>query len=304
MGILRLVRCLLAAGVEGNSMSEIRILSASQVDMYRTCSLKWHYRHREHLPEKSRSGALVLGSSVDVAVKTGIHRVRGGEATVATLRPADLLREAWDAEVRSQPALPVLWNEKGEAAAFKTAEALTVGYFRLPDIEARIARIESLDLRFELAVVDPWTGRPVPGLALQGILDVVERIEGGRLRALDLKTSASRAGWGSEDLVWHLQGSIYAWALRQLHGDRASDSVGFTVGLKLKDPIWEDRSVILGEPAQRRALATVLSAARAMEVSPPFPQPSWACPTCPWAQPCARWQDSVAAQVRRDVFAA
>ncbi len=284
-------------------MSDIRILSASQVDMYRTCSLKWHYRHREHLPEEARSGALVLGSAVDVAVKTGIHRVRAGEATVATLKPGDLLREAWDAEVGAQPALPIVWNEKGEGAAFKTAEALVVAYFNLPDVEARIARIESLDLRFELPVADPWTGKPVPGLGLQGILDVVERTEDGRLRALDLKTAASRAGWAPEDLTWHLQGSIYAWALRTLHGERASDSVAFTVGLKLKEPVWEDRSVVLGAAAQRRALATVLAAARAMEVSPPLPSPSWACPTCPWARPCAAWQDSPVSTPRRDPFA-
>ncbi len=285
-------------------MSQVRVLSATQVDAYRGCSLKWHYRYVEKVPEESRSGALVLGSAVDIAVKTGIHQIRAGEATVANLKPGDLLREAWDSELRAQPALPIAWNEKGEAAAFKTAEALVVAYFKLRDVEARIARIESLDLRFELPVVDPWTGKPVPGLGLQGILDVVERTEDGRLAACDYKTSASRAGWAPEDLTWHLQGSIYAWALRMLHGERASDSVAFTVGLKLKEPLWEDRSVVLGEAAQRRALATVLAAARAMEVSPPLPSPSWACPTCPWAGPCSRWQDTAPAALRRDPFAA
>ncbi len=225
------------------TMSTFRVLSASQLTTYATCTQQWAYRYVEKAPEESRSGALVLGSAVDVAVKTLVHQVRAGEATIATVKPKDLLHEAWGAETSSKPDVPIDWGEKGEPASLRTAEALVDAFAKLPDLEQRIARITTVDLRFELPVPDPRTGLQVAGLGVQGILDFVERGPDGRLRASDLKTS--RTGWGPEDTRWHVQGSVYAWALRDVHGDDASDDVAFTIGLKLKEPRWEDRVVRL-----------------------------------------------------------
>lgn len=285
-------------------MSNFRLLSASQLTTYATCTQQWAYRYLEKAPEESRAGALVLGSAVDVALKTLVHQVRAGEATVATVKPKDLLHEAWGAETSSKPDVPIDWGEKGEPASLRTAEALVEAYAKLPDLEPRIARIVSVDLRFELPVLDPRTGHPVPGLGVQGILDFVERAPSGKLRASDLKTSASRAGWGPDDTRWHVQGSVYAWALRELHGDDASDDVAFTIGFKLKDPVWEDRVVRLPESAQRRVLLSLIAASQGMDRATPFPQKSWACAGCAYARRCDTWQESAVIKVWRDPFAA
>ena len=284
-------------------MSEFRILSASQLDTYRTCSLKWAFRYLEKAPEESRSGALVFGTALDVTIKTLVHQVRAGEATIATVKPRDVLHEAWSAEAVATPDLPIAWGDKGEAANLKTAEALVEAFARLPDLEERIARIVSIDLRFELPVPDPRTGRPVPGLGVQGILDAVERVN-GRLRALDWKTSASRTGWAPEDLRWHVQGSVYAWALKELHGEEASEDVAFAIGLKLKKPVWEDRVASFPKAAQDRALLSLIAASQSMDRATPFPQPGWMCGGCGYARRCDRWQEEAELEVRRDPFAA
>ena len=114
--------------------------------------------------------------------------------------------------------------------------------------------------------------------------------------------TASRT-WGPSDLWQHLQGSIYAWALRHLHGDDASDDVLFDVGFKLKEPVWERRAVILGEEAQHRAIQTVLASARGMDLGVVMPTPGWSCPTCPYAERCRDWHNQSDAVVSRDVFA-
>lgn len=285
-------------------MSSARILSASQVDMYRQCSLRWHYRHVDYAPEESRSGALVVGTAVDVALKGAIHLLRSGEATPDQLKPADLVRKAWDAEITAAKDVPVLWGERNTAEkGLATATGLVESFLRLPDLPGRISGIEAVDLRFELPVSDPTTGCRVPGLTLTGILDIVERAPDGRLRALDLKTASSRAGYDSDDLRFHLQGSLYVWALREIHGDKASDEMAFTVGFKTKDPCREDRTVFLGEPARRRALLTVIHARRGMDLGLAFPQPSFLCGSCPNARRCCSWADSPNAALPRDPFA-
>lgn len=285
-------------------MSNFRLLSASQLTTYSTCTQQWAFRYIEKAPEESRAGALVLGSAVDVAIKSLVHQVRAGEATIATVKPKDLLHEAWGAETSSKADVPIDWGEKGEPASLRTAEVLVEAFAKLPDLERRIARITAVDLRFELPVRDPRTGQPVPGLGVQGILDFVERGPHGKLMASDLKTSASRAGWASDDTRWHVQGSVYVWALKELHGDDASDDVAFTIGLKLKEPLWEDRVVHLPEAAQRRVLLSLIAASQSMERATPFPQRSWACAGCAYSRRCDAWQDAAVVEVRRDPFAA
>lgn len=286
-------------------MSNFRVLSASQLTTYATCTQQWAYRYAEKAPEECRSGALVLGSAVDVALKTLVHQVRSGEATVGTVKPKELLHEAWGAETSSKSDVPIDWGEKGEPASLRTAEALVEAYAKLPDLETRIARIASVDLRFELPVLDPSTGQPVPRLGVQGILDFVERDAAGKLRALDLKTAGSRAGWSPDDTRWHVQGSVYAWALKELHGDDAADDVAFHIGFKLKEPVWEDRVVYLPAAAQRRVLLSLIAASQSMERATPFPQRSWACTSgCAYARRCDAWQETAVVEVRRDPFAA
>lgn len=284
-------------------MSNFRLLSASQLTTYATCTQQWAFRYIEKAPEESRAGALVLGSAVDVAIKTLVHQVRAGEATIATVKPKDLLHEAWGAETSSKPDVPIDWGEKGEPANLRTAEALVEAFAKLPDLEQRIARITAVDLRFELPVPDPRTGLPVHGLGVQGVLDAVERVD-GRLRALDWKTAASRAGWGPVDTRWHVQGSVYAWALKELHGDDASADVAFAIGMKLKEPVWEDRVVHLPEAAQRRVLLSLVAASQSMDRATPFPQPGWMCGGCAWARRCDTWQETAVIEIRRDPFAA
>ncbi|MCC7137775.1 MAG: PD-(D/E)XK nuclease family protein [Planctomycetes bacterium] len=285
-------------------MSNFRVLSASQLTTYATCTQQWAYRYAEKAPEESRSGALVLGSAVDVALKTLVHQVRSGEATVGTVKPKELLHEAWGAETSSKPEVPIDWGEKGAPANLRTAEALVEAFARLPDLEQRIARIVSVDLRFELPVLDPRTEQPAPGLGVQGILDFVERDADGKLRALDLKTAGSRAGWSPDDTRWHVQGSVYAWALKELHGDAAAEDVAFHIGFKLKEPVWEDRVVNLPAAARRRVLLSLIAASQSMDRATPFPQKSWACAGCAYSRRCDDWQSTPGVVLRRDPFAA
>ncbi len=282
-------------------MSAVAVLSASQVGTFSSCSLKWHFRYREKAPEERRSVALVIGSAVDVAIKTGVHLLRSGEVRVEALETERVFQAAWDAELASNK-IPIDWGKKGQDGQREMALAVTRAFLDAEDLPERVARIRSLDVRFELPVVDPVTGLEVPGLRLLGFLDAIERTPEG-LRPLDYKTAASRAGYDEQSLSTHLQGSLYSWALHQLHPEDATDEMAFQIGLKLKMPMLEDRVVTLGESARRRALLTVLHAHRAMDLGVAFPQPSFLCGGCGYQRRCAGWQDQAGPPLALDPFA-
>jgi len=178
-------------------------------------------------------------------------------------------------------------------------------FVRLPDLEQRIFPLAKRRSALRASRPRSPDGESrVPGLGVQGILDAVERVD-GRLRALDWKTSASRAGWDAESLKWHAQGSIYAWASEgDSRGTAASDDVAFCIGLKLKEPLFEDRVAQFPKAARERALLTLIAAAQSMERATPFPHPGWMCNGCAFSRRCDAWQSTARIDVRRDPFAA
>jgi hypothetical protein len=287
-------------------MSEIQIISATMVDTIRTCPLKARFRYVDRLPERARSGALVLGIAVDVAAKHIVQGLRTGEMQYGTVDAPQLLQRAWDEEIARARDVEVIWGERSsEERGRATATALLTAFAGLPDLQRRVDRIHDVDVRFHLEIPPSVVGCRVGSVAVQGVLDFVEKTPEGKYRALDLKTAGSRAGYEPEDLAVHLQGALYAFALRSLHGDQASDEFAVLLGLKLKVPAWEDRSAILGPSAQKRALLTALHAKRLLDLGIAYPVKNWGCPSCPYAEgPCAAWQDSGAALLRKDPFAA
>lgn len=267
-------------------MGIVRIVSASQVDTFRQCPLKWWFRHVKEEPERQRAAALLVGTVVDAAVKAAVYAVRDGLSPDAEA----LFAKAWGDEVGATP-VPIEWPEKGEEATKATAHDLVVSFLARPDLTAWVGRIEAVDVRIDLPVVDPRTGREVPDLRIVGIMDLVERDEHGKVRPLELKTAASRAGYDADSLTRHLQLCLYSDALRRMRPNSA-DEVAVDVGLKLKTVTWERRVVTLSDGARRRAVMTVLGVARAMAAGNIFPVTSWACSGCAYEEPCQRWQDS------------
>lgn len=274
-------------------------LSASQVDGYRTCSLKWHYRYREKAPAEQRSGALVVGIVVDVAIKAGLHSLKAGEVLVEEQDPKPLFEEAWAAELASTN-VPIRWGAGGIEKAKEKAQRLVQHFFELEDLPERVHRLHALDVSFEVPLLHPDNGGDT-GLFLRGFLDATERLPDGTIRVLDYKTAANKAGYSEPALATHLQACLYAYALRQIHGEQASSEVAFCVGLKTKDAPWLDLSVEISGAAIRRALLTVLHAERAMRLGIALPQPNWGCPACPYAKRCSTWQEHAGAPAS-DVF--
>lgn len=284
-------------------MGSVTLLSASQVGTFQQCSLKWAFRYVHRAPEETRAAALVVGSAVDVAVKAGIHAIRSGDVSLERLDSEALFDAAWRSEVVKIDGPPIDWgSNKDEAHHREIALGVTRAFLDAPDLGERIDRIEALDVRFELPVIDPTTGLEVPDLTVMGILDAVERTPAG-VRPLDFKTASSKAGYDESSLATHLQGSLYVDALQRLHPEDASDEMAFWIGMKLKQPVTEDRVVTISPSARRRALLTVLHAHRAMELGVALPQPSFLCAGCPYRLRCQTWQEEVEAPAPLDAFA-
>ena len=178
-------------------MSNIQVVSPTLIDTIRTCPLKARYRYVERLPEMRKSGALVLGIAVDTAAKHIVHAIRAGEIRHGAIDAGEILRWAWDQELSHAGGVEIVWGERGsEEKARTTAVALLEAFAKLPDLPQRIERIESVDVRFEIPIPDPATGRDLAVFERRDpeFLAVDVDIGAGRLRAYGQPTKAGFVG--------------------------------------------------------------------------------------------------------------
>jgi len=288
-------------------MSKIRFVSPSQLDTYRRCSLAWYYSKIEHAREERVAGVLVLGSCVDVSVKSIVHAVRERTGIPSPADAEEECRRAWASELLAREGTPIVWGERADAAkSLEIAIGLVQAFVALPDLGQRIDRIVELDLKVDVPLVNPLTGLSEPGLRLTGILDALEKSpKTGKLRPLDWKTAASRSAWSDpREVQERLQSGLYSAAVHQLYGDAASDEMSYFVGMKTKAVTWADVDVELDETHRRRALLTAIHVAGAMSAGIRVPNPGFMCGSCSFLDRCRTWHETPASDMKRDIFAA
>jgi len=277
-------------------MSDVRIISASQVNAFRLCPLQWWFRHIAKEPELRRAAPLVVGSVVDQCIKAAIFDVRDGLVVDA----GGLFERAWKGEVEGSKA-PIAWGEKGEEAAKATTRDLVGAFLGRPAFKPWVDSVDSVDVRIDLPVVDPRTGQELSHLRLVGVIDIVERDEHGLVHPMEIKTGANRSLLS--ELEGHTQLALYSDSLRRMR-EGVSDEVSVELGVKTKVVAWERRVVAMSESARRRAVLTTMAVARAMDLGSVFPVSSWACGGCPHREACDRWQDDAITLRSFDPFAA
>jgi hypothetical protein len=97
-------------------MSTVRVFSPTMIETIRTCPLTARYRYVEHLQERTKSGALILGIAVDVAAKHVVHGLRSGEIKYGAVDAGGILDHAWGEEIARARDIDVVWCERGYGA--------------------------------------------------------------------------------------------------------------------------------------------------------------------------------------------
>ena len=253
---------------------ELPVISASQVNAYLACPLKYRFQYVDQIPRPWRVAAMSFGTSVHAAVEW-FHRQRmvGGSPT------AEQVERIFEADWYAQNLEPLVFSDReSRDGLLDKGRAMLRLYVSEQDGRPAPAFVEQ---PFEVELYDPETGE-VFDLRLRGFVDLVEQ-DG---TVVDLKTAGRSLEAGG--LERHLQLSCYALAALIATGSVPKlrlDMLYKTVRPRLERLETNRTTTELAWTAQ-----LIREVALAIQTEHFFPNPSWRCQECEYFAHCQRWR--------------
>ena len=253
---------------------ELPVISASQVNAYLACPLKYRFQYVDQIPRPWRVAAMSFGTSVHAAVEW-FHRQRmgGGSPT------AEQVERMFEADWYAQNLEPLVFSDReSRDGLLEKGRAMLRLYVSEQESRPSPAFVEQ---SFEVELHDPETGE-VFDLRLRGFIDLVEQ-DG---TVVDLKTAGRSLEAGG--LERHLQLSCYALASLIATGSVPKlrlDMLYKTVRPRLERLETSRTTTELAWTAQ-----LIREVAIAIQTEHFYPNPSWRCQECEYFAHCQRWR--------------
>jgi RecB family exonuclease len=250
-------------------------LSVSQINLYRTCSLKYRFQYVDQLPKLVRPAGLVFGSAVHKALEW-LHKTRkaGGSPTVEQL--LRVFEADWYAQTLEQP---LLGSDDPPERLLRTGTQLLATFVRRP-----AAPVVDVELPFQVPLIHPETGETLP-VPLVGVIDLVQAPD----TVVEFKTALRR--WSPAELPDNLQLTAYAYAFHVLHGRPPADLRLITL-LRTRTPWIDEQRTERSTADYARLFHLSRAVLRGIEAGVFFPNRGcWLCRDCEFIQDCREWSD-------------
>lgn len=247
-------------------------LSPSQITSYLLCPLKFRFNYIDKLPKPWKPAALAFGSAMHSALEAWqMSRLSGEEMPSQAVE--GIFLSDWEAEKAGDLFFkdddePDQLRDRGRVLIHQAMEVLR------PDPP------EAVELPFTVDL-EPWD-IDVPSPKLRGVFDLL--LSGDRL--VEMKTASRK--FDRETLERHLQLTAYAYAYQKLTGRPAKLQV-LTL-LKTKTPKVELVGTERSPETLRWFVHLVKRVYLAIQQQSFFPNPSWQCSDCEFAEPCRAWR--------------
>jgi CRISPR/Cas system-associated exonuclease Cas4 (RecB family) len=253
-------------------------LSASQMNLYLQCGLKYRFQYVDQIPRPFKSSGLALGSAVHSAL-AWFHRqvMRGREVALDKLYrtfEADWFSLKVDSEIRYRE------REEEMRVVVTGKEILALyyhWYFRYPDRSPK-----GVEVPFAIPLTHPSNGETLE-VPLEGIIDLVEN--DGTI--VEFKTS-SRA-LDARFLEDNLQLSAYSYAHQRLFGKK-TETIKLVDFVKLRTPKIEVFEVRKTKDDHERLFFTAREILKGIRSGVFVPCPSFFCKDCEYATQCREWK--------------
>ena len=258
-------------------------ISHSQIFTYLNCSLKYYFSYVEGRMPEHRPAAMLFGSAIHAAIARYYKSVlKKGKPEPLSLYQ-DLFHDHWNWETEDT-GIPIAYKEGQNKDNMLNEGQLLVKTF-----------CESAQPMEVIGVEEPYSsvlydeeGTPTD-FKLVGIVDCIQRDKDGKMIIIDNKT-ANRA-YSKDKIEQDLQMTVYSYlaASSGLVPAKSETLHRFDVLLKLKKPRL-DIYYTTRSAADRRRLAKIINQVlRGIEAGVFFPNPSWMCSDCQYAQACVKW---------------
>lgn len=248
-------------------------LSASQIQTYMECSLKYKFNKIDQLPKPFKPAGLALGSSIHAAVEW-LHRrwKQGDEVTLKSVW--DIFEADWYAQ-----SLDEIRYKNGDTSeeSVELGKSLLSVYFN----NSAHNGILHAELPFDVPLVDTQTNETL-GISLQGMFD---RIETGDIVA-DLKTWSRTLS--QDDLASNIQLTAYSYAYRMLF--KTIPTLRFDVLLKTRIPQFKQFFSLRTDADHQSFFLLCKEVYNGIRKEVFFPTPSWKCRDCEYRQHCWFWR--------------
>ena len=186
-------------------MPEPDALSASSIQLYLTCSLKWRFQYHDRLPRPTVSANQAFGTTLHAALNW-LHKERklGRHPSLAEL--IRVFEADWYAQTQTENRQPIIFDDTDpDFLALKGKELLSQ-YHCLPAVDVRDSEV-----RFTLPVINPATGE-VLETPIRGAIDLVE--DDGSI----VEFKGPQKAPPVSDLPDNIQLTVYSYAYEQLFG--------------------------------------------------------------------------------------
>ncbi len=249
-------------------------LSASQINLYLQCGLKYRFQYVDLLPRPFKSSGLVFGSVVHSTIEW-FHKQRKQGKQVSLERLFKILESDWfcqklDNEIRYKEG-------EEESKMLLTAKEMLSLYF-----QSSLGGVVDAEYPFRVPLISPST-RERLGIALEGFIDLIE--EGEVLT--EFKTSGKTMDTKNVDDL--LQLTIYGYAYKTLFGKepRLLRVVNF---VKTRTP----KMVVLETGREQKDYERLFYLARevlkGIKTGVFFPRESFMCKDCEYENLCMNWK--------------
>jgi putative RecB family exonuclease len=252
-------------------------LSASSIQLYLTCSLKWRFQYHDRLPRVTLSENQAFGTSIHAALNW-LHKERKQGRTPPLAEVLRVFEADWYAQTQTEGNLTVQFDDAADAALLATkGKELLTQYYHLPAAEVRDS-----ELFFTLPLVNPATGE-VLDVPLRGAMDLVEADD------VIVEFKAPQKAPPLAALPDDIQVTTYAYAYEKLFGKLPKEIRKVSL-VRTKNPRIEPQ--ITGrEPRDFERLfhlgREVVKGVRAGVFLPS--RGCWLCNDCEYRQDCDEW---------------
>lgn len=249
-------------------------LSASQINLYLLCSLKYRFQYLDELPKPFRSSALAFGSAVHAAIAWLHQQMRSGNGV-----SLEKVWKVFDADWYAQGLdTRILYDRAESAASFKVlGRELLRLYFARPEKHIRGAEVP-----FSVPLANPANGEQLD-VHLEGYFDLITTDEA----IVEFKTSGQTMS--SRDADNHLQLTAYSYAYQALF-QRPATTLKIVDLVKAKKPKMVALDTVRTKADHERFFWLAKEIVHSIRSRAFFPRVGYWCRDCEYAQHCRAWK--------------
>ena len=261
-------------------------LSASALQLYLTCSLKYRFQYVDRLPRLAPTANQAFGTAIHAALDW-LHKEQKRGRTSSPAEVLQVFEADWYAQ--TQTGADVRMDDDPSLLAHKGKELLTQ-YYHLPRAKARDS-----ELYFTLPLVNPATG-DVLDVPIRGVIDLIE--EDGAV----VEFKAPQKAPPMSDLPDNLQLTVYSYAYEKLYGQPPKELRKVAL-VRTKHPRIETQLTGRDQKDYARLWHIASEVLRAVRADIFLPNRGcWMCGDCEYQADCFEWAGNE--EVMADVQAA